>query len=129
MGSGRITREHAACFASAAGVAGLAGLYAGTNVTTTALGAATIGLYTLVYTPLKVISPINTWVGAVVGAIPPVMGWTAAGAPLLSSEALVISSALFLWQIPHFMALAWCTGTTMHRVAIAWYPSPTQVAS
>jgi len=105
--SGRIGKEHAVCWASATGVAGVAALCAGTNLTTAALGAATIGLYTMVYTPLKVVSPINTWVGAVVGAIPPVMGWTAGGGPLLAPEVLAMSGALFLWQIPHFMALAW----------------------
>lgn len=52
------------------------------NSTTAALGAANIGLYTGVYTPLKVISIANTWVGAVVGAIPPLMGWAAAAGQL-----------------------------------------------
>ena len=50
---------------------------------------------------------LNTWVGAVVGALPPVMGWTAAGGALLAPEAAVLGGALFIWQIPHFLALAW----------------------
>jgi len=105
--SGRISRAHAVVWASSAGVAGVTMLALCTNLTTAALGAGTIGLYTLVYTPLKVVHPLNTWVGAVVGAIPPVMGWTAAGGSLLSIEPLMLSAALFLWQIPHFLALAW----------------------
>ena len=64
-------------------------------------------LYTVVYTPMKQRTPLNTWVGAVVGAIPPVMGWTAAGGALLSPEAFTLGAALFCWQMPHFFALAW----------------------
>jgi len=105
--SGRIGRAHATAFASTAGVVGVGSLAVATNPTTAALGAATIGLYTLVYTPMKPRHELNTWVGAVVGAIPPLMGWTAAGGSLMSIEPLVLSSALFLWQIPHFLALAW----------------------
>ena len=77
--SGRISRTHAAVWASASGLSGVALLAAGTNCVTATLGAATLGLYTLAYTPMKQRTPLNTWVGAVVGAIPPVMGWTAAG--------------------------------------------------
>ncbi len=77
-----------------------------TNSLTAGLGAANIALYAAVYTPLKVISISNTWVGAVVGAIPPLMGWTAATGQL-DPGALVLSATLYLWQMPHFMALAW----------------------
>jgi len=112
--SGRISREHAIAFASTSGLAGLTTLAMGTNPVTTALGAATIGLYTLVYTPLKPRHYLNTWVGALVGAIPPVMGFTAAGGSILSPEAFVLGGSLFLWQIPHFLALAW-----MYRVDYA----------
>ena len=76
---GQISREHAIGWATAAGTSGLGILALGTNLATASLGAATLGMYTLLYTPLKQITPMNTWVGAVVGAIPPVMGWTAAG--------------------------------------------------
>lgn len=105
--SGRISRPHAIGWASASGAAGLATLALGTNCMTTALGAATLGLYTLAYTPMKQRTPLNTWVGAVVGAIPPVMGWTAAGGGLITLEAAVLGSSLFLWQMPHFFALSW----------------------
>ena len=105
--SGRISRAHAIGWASTAGATGLTTLVLGTNCVTATLGAATLGLYTLVYTPMKQRSPLNTWVGAVVGAIPPVMGWTAAGGPLLCLEAATLGTSLFLWQMPHFFALAW----------------------
>ncbi|KAL1514499.1 hypothetical protein AB1Y20_003598 [Prymnesium parvum] len=105
--SGRITPQHAAAWASAAGATGVGTLLVGTNPLTAALGLSTLGMYTLLYTPMKPLSPWNTWVGAVVGAIPPVMGWTAAGGALLTPEAASLFGALFLWQIPHFLALAW----------------------
>ena len=77
-----------------------------TNNLTAGLGAANIALYAAVYTPLKVVSVANTWVGALVGAIPPLMGWTAATGQL-DFGAMVLSATLYLWQMPHFMALAW----------------------
>lgn len=83
------------------------------NPTTAALGAANIGLYAGCYTPLKQLSVANTWVGAVVGAIPPVMGWTAASGEL-QAGAGVLAGLLYFWQLPHFMALAY-----LHRVDYA----------
>jgi protoheme IX farnesyltransferase len=69
-----------------------------TNPLTTGLGAANIVLYAGVYTPLKQLSIANTWVGAVVGAIPPLMGWAAA-AGQLEPGAWVLAAALFSWQV------------------------------
>ena len=96
--SGRVTPQQALAWAAASGTGGVAALALCAGPTTALLG---------VYTPMKPRTSYNTWVGAVVGAIPPLMGWTSAGASLVTPEALVLSSALFLWQIPHFMALAW----------------------
>lgn len=69
-----------------------------TNPATAALGAANIGLYAGVYTPLKAISISNTWVGAVVGAIPPLMGWSAASGRLDAGSA-ALAAALYFWQV------------------------------
>jgi protoheme IX farnesyltransferase len=77
-----------------------------TNLTTAALGLGTIVLYAGVYTPLKQVSIVNTWVGAVVGAVPPLMGWAAA-AGSLDVGAAILAAGLYFWQMPHFMALAW----------------------
>ncbi|KAK9823368.1 hypothetical protein WJX72_002264 [[Myrmecia] bisecta] len=88
------------------GVGGVSILAVKTNNLTAGLGAANIGLYAAVYTPLKVVSIANTWVGAVVGAIPPLMGWAAA-AGQLDAGAGVLAAALYFWQLPHFLALAW----------------------
>jgi len=63
-------------------------------------------LYVLVYTPLKAKTSLNTVIGAVPGALPPLIGWTATGAPV-SMAALVPVLLMFAWQIPHFLALAW----------------------
>ncbi|KAL3700381.1 hypothetical protein R1sor_018403 [Riccia sorocarpa] len=103
--SGRIGVTHALAFAVTAGVTGVTLLASKTNALTAELGAANIVLYSLVYTPLKQLHFINTWVGAVVGAIPPLMGWAAA-AGRLDAGGWVLASALYFWQLPHFMALA-----------------------
>ena len=71
-----------------------------------ALATANIALYALVYTPLKPITSMNTIVGAICGAIPPLVGWTAATGSF-APGGWVIAGLLFVWQLPHFMALAW----------------------
>ena len=76
------------------------------NPLTAALGAGNIALYAAVYTPLKQLHPLNTWVGALVGAVPPLMGWTAA-TNSVDPGAFFMAGILYLWQLPHFMALAW----------------------
>lgn len=77
-----------------------------TNAITAGLGVANIALYASIYTPLKRIHPINTWVGAVVGAVPPLMGWAAASGSI-EPGAMFLAAVLYFWQMPHFMALAW----------------------
>lgn len=118
---GLVSRRAALLFAMGTAAAGLGLLYIGTNPTTTALSGANIFLYAFVYTPLKRISVINTWVGAVVGGIPPLMGWVAAAGQtattghdtwrdmLLSEDSIggwLLGGILFAWQFPHFNALS-----------------------
>lgn len=101
------------------GVAGLGLLLAGTNPTTAALGLLNIGLYAGVYTYSKPYSELNTWIGSVVGAVPPVMGWAAATGGSLSSllapSCLSLSLLLYLWQFPHFFALSFLHRTDYRR--------------
>jgi len=104
--SGRVGPRHAAAFAALMGVGGVSLLAWKTNSLTAALGAGNIGLYAGIYTPLKQISAANTWVGAVVGAIPPLMGWAAARGEL-DVGAGALAAVLYFWQLPHFLALAW----------------------
>jgi protoheme IX farnesyltransferase len=70
------------------------------------LGAFALFIYVVVYTPLKERTPLSTLVGAVPGAVPPLIGWAAARGSL-SREALALSLIVFLWQVPHFLAIAW----------------------
>jgi protoheme IX farnesyltransferase len=104
--AGRVTGAEAVALSVAALAVGLVWLATKVNVTTALLGLASWAIYVVIYTPLKLRSPINTTVGAVAGAIPILMGWTATGAPL-NLTALSLAGVLFLWQFPHFMAIAW----------------------
>ncbi|KPP74388.1 hypothetical protein Z043_106454, partial [Scleropages formosus] len=103
---GQISPLHAVTFAASCGVLGVALLTLTVNPLTGFLGALNIFLYTCCYTPLKRLSIANTWVGAIVGAIPPVMGWTAA-TDSLDPGALLLGGFLYCWQFPHFNALSW----------------------
>ncbi|KAI9541211.1 Protoheme IX farnesyltransferase, mitochondrial [Dissostichus eleginoides] len=103
---GQISPLHAVSFALACGIPGVALLTLAVNPLTGFLGALNIFLYTCCYTPLKRLSITNTWVGAVVGALPPVMGWTAATG-CLGQGALLMGGFLYCWQFPHFNALSW----------------------
>ncbi|XP_026376815.2 protoheme IX farnesyltransferase, mitochondrial isoform X1 [Ursus arctos] len=103
---GQISPLLAVTFATCCAVPGVALLTWGVNPLTGALGVFNIFLYTCCYTPLKRISIANTWVGAVVGAVPPVMGWTAATGSL-DAGAFLLGGILYSWQFPHFNALSW----------------------
>lgn len=104
--AGHLTKPTALLWGLASAAAGLVVLFFGTNRLTAALSLFVILLYVLVYTPLKVRTPLNTAVGAVCGAVPPMMGWTAATGEL-ELGAWILGGILFIWQIPHFLALAW----------------------
>jgi protoheme IX farnesyltransferase len=104
--AGRLTPAEALAFALSISAAGLAVLAAGTNLLTFALGLAALTSYVLAYTPLKRVTSLCTVVGAVPGAIPPLMGWAAARGTL-DRTAWALFAILFLWQLPHFLALSW----------------------
>jgi protoheme IX farnesyltransferase len=76
------------------------------NLLAAGLAAATIISYILIYTPLKRVTSLNTIIGAVPGALPPLIGWTAARGSI-NAEGLTLFAILFLWQMPHFLAIAW----------------------
>jgi protoheme IX farnesyltransferase len=116
-----LTPRAALLFAIGTAITGLTGLYFGTNPTVAGLSALNIGLYAFVYTPLKRISVVNTWVGAIVGGIPPLMGWVAAAGQtattghdtwrdlLFGPDSVggwLMAGVLFAWQFPHFNALS-----------------------
>jgi protoheme IX farnesyltransferase len=104
--AGRLDAAAARWFAWAIAVIGVAQLAVVVNLTTALLAALTLVSYVFAYTPLKRRTSIATIVGAVPGALPIVGGWTATGAPL-DERAWVLFGILFLWQMPHFLALSW----------------------
>jgi protoheme IX farnesyltransferase len=103
---GRVTVTEATRFAALISAAGLVELLLGVNLLTAFLGAVALALYVFVYTPLKRITVHNTLVGAVVGALPPLMGWTAARGTL-DVGGWSLFAILFVWQLPHFFSIAW----------------------
>ncbi|ROW14262.1 hypothetical protein VPNG_04305 [Cytospora leucostoma] len=121
-----LSTRAAVLFAVGCGVVGTAALYWGVNPTVAFLGAANVVLYAGMYTPMKRMHWLNTWVGALVGGIPPLMGWAAAagesatgdgswqellfrfaGDGTSSAGGWLLAALLFAWQFPHFMALSW----------------------
>jgi protoheme IX farnesyltransferase len=104
--SGRLGRLPALAFGVVLSVLGMAWLILGVNMLTAVLGALTLALYVFVYTPMKRRSSLATLVGAVPGAMPPMMGATGATGTL-DWLAWTLFGILFLWQMPHFLAIAW----------------------
>ncbi|RZF34510.1 hypothetical protein LSTR_LSTR011752 [Laodelphax striatellus] len=104
---GNITPLHALGFAAVCGTAGASLLYCGVNGLTMWLGLSNLVLYTCIYTPMKRVSILNTWVGSVVGALPPLMGWSGCTGGALGAGAWVLAGVLYAWQFPHFNALSW----------------------
>ncbi len=104
--SGSLTPSACLAFGALLALAGMLTLALLVNLLTAALALLTCVVYLVFYTPLKRVTPLNTLVGAIPGAIPPVMGWTAAQASL-GPEAAALFAILFFWQMPHFLAIAW----------------------
>jgi protoheme IX farnesyltransferase len=104
--SGRVSPRAAGMFAGVISFAGVVYLGLAVNLLTAGLAALTLASYVLLYTPLKTKTSLNTLIGAVPGALPIVGGWTAAGGAL-GPAVFALFWILFLWQLPHFLALAW----------------------
>ncbi len=105
--SGRVTPGHALVFAWAISLAGVLYLLLLVNAAAALVDAATLLIYVYAYTPLKRVTSLSTLLGAVPGALPILAGWVAAGGSPADPGAWAIFAVLFLWQIPHFLALAW----------------------
>lgn len=119
--TGRLLPREVAVFGSVCAVLGLAALWFGANPLATALCATILFTYVLVYTPLKPVTTLNTLVGAVPGALPPVVGY-AAGAGYVDTRALALFLILFFWQIPHFLAIAWRYREDYRRAGMRMLP-------
>ncbi len=120
--SGRVALGEAVAFATVLGVVGVAILALGVNVLAAGVAATTFVLYVGLYTPLKSVTTLNTAVGAIPGALPPVIGWAAATGRL-GVEPWALFLIVFLWQFPHFLAIAWIYRDDYARGGLKMLPS------
>jgi protoheme IX farnesyltransferase len=104
--AGRMRPLEALAIGTALSIFGVTYLAFVCNALSAALGAITIIIYIFAYTPLKLVSTFNTALGAVPGALPPMIGWAAARGTL-NAGAWMLFAILFFWQLPHFFAIAW----------------------
>lgn len=117
----RLTATESYWFATIIGLLGIIILFQWTNLLTTALAVLSMVLYSFVYTPLKRVGPIAVFVGAFPGALPPLLGWTAATG-VISHEAMIIFGIQFIWQFPHFWAIAWVADEDYKRAGFKLLP-------
>lgn len=120
--TGKVSVQEAMIFAAVVAASGvfILGLY--TNMLTTMLAIVSMILYSFVYTPLKRVGPVAVFVGAIPGALPPLLGWTAATGAI-SHEALIIFGIQFIWQFPHFWAIAWVADEDYKKAGFKLLPS------
>jgi protoheme IX farnesyltransferase len=119
--AGRLRSYPALGFGIAISLAGVAYLALAVNFLSAGLGLLTMASYLLLYTPLKTKTPFSTFVGSFPGATPPLIGWAAARNDL-SIEGWVLFAMLFLWQFPHFYAIAWMYREDYARAGIKMLP-------
>ena len=119
--SGRLAPNRALAFAVLISILGFTELALGVNLLAGLLGLLTLASYLFIYTPLKQRSPHSTTIGAIPGAMPPLIGYAAASGTL-TAEAWVLFAILFLWQFPHFYAIAWMYREDYERAGIRMLP-------
>ena len=117
----RVSVSEAIAFCVVCLITGLAILLVFTNPLTAMLSLISMILYSFVYTPLKRVGPIAVFVGAIPGALPPLLGWTAATG-VISHEALIIFGIQFIWQFPHFWAIAWVADEDYRKAGFKLLP-------
>ena len=121
IAAGRVSRGEASIVGLATGLLDITWLWLTVNVLTAALAAATLAIYVCAYTPMERVSPLCTAIGAISGALPPVLGWTAAGSRL-DAGALALFLLLFAWQFPHFLAIATIYRRDYERAGLKMLP-------
>jgi protoheme IX farnesyltransferase len=119
--SGRLTAGRALAFGIALSVAGFVELWLGVNLLSGLIGAFTLASYLFLYTPMKQRTWWSTTVGAIPGAMPPMIGYAAA-AGVITRESWVLFAILFLWQFPHFYSIAWMYKEDYARAGIRMLP-------
>jgi protoheme IX farnesyltransferase len=107
IAAGRLSPSTASLFGMSLSMSGAIYLLVTVNALASALAVLTSTSYLFIYTPLKRKTPLCTLVGAFPGAMPPLIGWAAASGSIISGNAWILYGLLFLWQFPHFMAIAW----------------------
>jgi heme o synthase len=123
IAAGRLRPRAAAWFGIALSIVGSVYLLATVNALSSALAVFTATTYLLIYTPLKRKTPLCTLAGAVPGAMPPLIGWAAASGSVTSVTAWTLYAVLFLWQFPHFMAIAWMYREDYARAGYLIFPT------
>ncbi len=118
----RVNVQEAWIFCGLCLVVGTTLLIVYTNPLTTMLSLLSMVLYSFVYTPLKRVGPIAVFVGAIPGALPPLLGWTAATGAI-TYEAWIIFGIQFIWQFPHFWAIAWVADDDYKKAGFKLLPS------
>lgn len=119
--SNRLNIEDARMFSIITGILGLAIIYFFTTPLATLLSFTSLVLYAFVYTPLKRVGSIAVFVGAIPGALPPLIGWVAASG-VIAYEAMIIFSIQFIWQFPHFWAIAWISDEDYKKAGFKLLP-------
>jgi protoheme IX farnesyltransferase len=119
--AGRLVPRNALIFASLISAAGFVELFVAVNPLSAWLGLFTLASYLFIYTPLKRRSPHSTTIGAIPGAMPPLIGYAAASGTL-TWDAWILFAILFLWQFPHFYAIAWMYREDYERAGIRMLP-------
>jgi protoheme IX farnesyltransferase len=119
--AGRLSAPRALIFGIAISLAGFAELTFGANLLAGLLGLFTLAAYLFIYTPLKQRSPHSTTIGAIPGAMPPLIGYACASGHL-TAEAWILFAILFLWQFPHFYAIAWMYREDYDRAGMRMLP-------
>jgi heme o synthase len=120
--TGRLSVNEALAFCVLCLSVGVIILLVYTNLFTTVLSVISMILYSFVYTPLKRVGPIAVFAGAIPGALPPLLGWTAATG-FISHEAMIIFGIQFIWQFPHFWAIAWVADEDYKKAGFKLLPS------
>ena len=121
--AGRLRPATAAWFGVSLSIVGAAYLLVAVNALASALAVLTLASYLFIYTPLKRKTPLCTLVGAIPGAMPPLIGWAAASGTIVSDKAWILYALLFLWQFPHFMAIAWMYREDYARAEYLIFPT------
>ena len=118
----RVSKLEATVYAIVLLLIGFTLIYMHTNILTVLISMLSVLMYSFVYTPLKRVGPIAVFVGAIPGALPPLLGWVAATGHI-TYEALIIFGIQFIWQFPHFWAIAWLADEDYKKAGFKLLPA------